>query len=60
MNLVAKKGDRFKCNVCGVVCVVDEICGCTTCDLICCEEPMKKTGKKKTAVKKKATKKKKK
>ena len=37
-----KKGDRFGCHVCGMVVSVDETCGCVdTCDLICCDEPMK-------------------
>jgi hypothetical protein len=53
---LTSKGDRYKCDACGVVCVVDEICGCAECDLICCGQPMKKTGKK--TVKKKTQKKK--
>ena len=37
-----KKGDAYKCTVCGLVVSVDETCGCVdTCDLICCERPMK-------------------
>jgi hypothetical protein len=37
-----KKGDAYKCGVCGLVVSVDEVCGCVeTCDIICCEEPMK-------------------
>jgi hypothetical protein len=37
-----KKGDAYKCTVCGLVVSVDEICGCVdTCDIICCEKPMK-------------------
>lgn len=61
MRNLASKGDRFKCSVCGVVTVIDELCGCTECDLICCGEPMKNIGKKKTAkvAKKKTVKKKK-
>ena len=53
-------GDRYTCDVCGVVCVIDEICGCAECDLICCGEPMRKTRKKpaKRRSKKKTTKKK--
>jgi len=54
--LVAR-GDRFKCEVCGAVLVVDELCGCAECDLICCGQPMKNIGKK-PAVKRKAKKKK--
>jgi hypothetical protein len=53
---LTSKGDRYECDACGVVCVVDEICGCAECDLICCGQPMKKTGKK--PVKKKTQKKK--
>jgi hypothetical protein len=37
-----KKGDAYKCGVCGLVVSIDEVCGCVdTCDIICCEEPMK-------------------
>lgn len=48
---MVSKGDLYKCDVCGVVCVVDEICGCAECDLIYCGTPMKKAGRK-TAKKK--------
>jgi len=37
-----KKGEAYKCSVCGLSVVVDEVCGCIdTCDIICCEKPMK-------------------
>ena len=37
-----KKGEGYKCTVCGLSVVVDEVCGCVdTCDIICCEKPMK-------------------
>ncbi len=37
-----KRGDAYKCSVCGLVVTVDETCGCVdACDLICCEKPMK-------------------
>jgi hypothetical protein len=37
-----KKGAAYKCSVCGLVVSVDEVCGCIdTCDIICCEKPMK-------------------
>ncbi len=37
-----KKGDVLKCGVCGIAVSVDEVCGCVdTCDIICCEKPMK-------------------
>ena len=38
----AKKGDAYKCSVCGLGIRVDEVCGCIdTCDIICCEKPMR-------------------
>ena len=37
-----KKGSKLSCNVCGMVVTVDALCDCVeTCDLICCDEPMK-------------------
>ncbi len=37
-----QKGDAYKCGVCGLAITVDEVCGCVdTCDIICCEKPMK-------------------
>ncbi|HUL22023.1 MAG TPA: hypothetical protein VLZ10_11250 [Thermodesulfobacteriota bacterium] len=37
-----KKGDAYKCGVCGLAVTVDEVCGCIdTCDIICCEKPMR-------------------
>jgi len=37
-----KKGDVYKCDVCGLAITVDEVCGCVDmCDIICCERPMK-------------------
>jgi hypothetical protein len=39
---VVKKGDVYKCSVCGLAVTVDEVCGCVdTCDIICCETQMK-------------------
>ncbi len=52
--MAVKKGDQIKCDVCGVVCVVDELCGCAECDIVCCGQPMKNIGPKKVAAKKKA------
>jgi hypothetical protein len=40
-KIMAKKGTKYKCEECGLVVVVDEACGCSSCDLICCDEPMK-------------------
>jgi hypothetical protein len=37
-----KKGDVYKCGVCGLAVTVDEVCGCVdACDIICCEKQMK-------------------
>ncbi len=37
-----KKGDVYKCGVCGLAVTVDEVCGCVdACDIICCEKPLK-------------------
>jgi hypothetical protein len=37
-----KKGDAFKCGVCGIAVSVDEVCGCVdTYDIICWDKPMK-------------------
>ncbi len=37
-----KKGDVYKCSVCGLAVRVDEVCGCVNmCDIVCCETPMK-------------------
>jgi hypothetical protein len=39
--MATKKGTKYECEECGVVVVVEDACGCTTCDLICCDAPMK-------------------
>ena len=44
------KGDSYVCEVCGLSVIVDEACGCETCDIICCAQPMK-AKKSKTAAK---------
>lgn len=36
VKMMAKKGAKHKCEECGLVVVVDETCGCSSCDLICC------------------------
>jgi len=39
-----KSGDRYACEVCGLVVSVDEACGCVdACDIICCGEEMRAT-----------------
>jgi hypothetical protein len=39
--LANKKGDKYKCEECGLVISVEDPCGCETCEIVCCEEPMK-------------------
>jgi hypothetical protein len=48
-----KTGDTLNCEVCGLVVVVDEECGCAVTEIYCCEEPMVNKGP--AALKKKAT-----
>jgi hypothetical protein len=39
----AKKGESFKCGVCGYRIIVDEACGCAEEHIfVCCDKPMKK------------------
>ena len=38
----AKKGDYLSCEVCGLVVVVDEACGCAAAEILCCKKPMAK------------------
>ena len=38
---MAKKGDKYKCEECGLIVVVEEPCCCETVELLCCEVPMK-------------------
>lgn len=41
-----KKGDKYRCGVCGLVVKVDDTCDCVSmCDIVCCDEPMKKKRK---------------
>ena len=36
-----EQGDKLTCRTCGIVVVVDTVCGCAEeCDIICCEEQM--------------------
>jgi len=38
------RGDRYSCEVCGLSVVVDDVCGCEEVhEIVCCEQPMKKT-----------------
>ncbi len=41
----ASQGDKYACDVCGVVVSVDEVCGCVEAhDLICCGQAMTARG----------------
>ena len=47
------KEESYVCEVCGLAIVVDEACDCVdTCDIICCDQPMKKKKTKAKTVKK--------
>jgi hypothetical protein len=39
--LVKKKGEKYKCDECGLVVLVEDDCGCEECDIVCCSAPMK-------------------
>jgi len=40
--LAKKKGEEYKCEECGLVVMVENPCDCEdSCELVCCEEPMK-------------------
>jgi hypothetical protein len=49
-NLLAK-GDRYKCDECGMIVLIEDACGCSSCELVCCEVPMKKVAKKGAPIK---------
>jgi hypothetical protein len=44
--MVKKKGEEYECGECGLVVVVDDPCGCSSCNLVCCNVPMKAVKKK--------------
>jgi hypothetical protein len=39
--LASKKGEKYKCEECGLIVVVEDPCGCEAIELMCCEQPMK-------------------
>jgi hypothetical protein len=39
--LAKKKGEKYKCEECRLVVVVDDAFDCSACDLMCCGKPMK-------------------
>jgi hypothetical protein len=50
--MAKKKGEKYKCEECSLIVVVDDPCGCSECDLICCGVPMKPVKKTKPKAKK--------
>jgi hypothetical protein len=52
--LAKKKGEKYKCEECGLVVLVEDVCGCSDCDLICCDVPMKPVKETKAQTKSKA------
>ena len=47
--MAKKKGEKYKCEDCGLVLLVEEPCGCETNELICCGAPMKPVAQSKAA-----------
>ncbi len=39
---VAKEGDVYVCEDCGLEVKIVKGCSCTSCDLLCCGKPLKK------------------
>lgn len=57
--MAKKKGEKYKCEECGLVVVVDDPCGCEVVELMCCEahmKPVKVSAKAKPKPKKKKAK----
>ena len=46
--LVKNKDEKYKCENCGLVVLIEDPCGCETCELVCCGEPMKPVKEAKT------------
>jgi hypothetical protein len=46
--LVKKKGEKYECEDCGLVVLVEDPCGCESCELVCCGKPMKPAKEAKT------------
>ena len=55
--MVKKKGEKYECENCGLVVLVEDPCGCDTCELVCCEQPMKQVRETKATEKPAKTKK---
>lgn len=40
--MVIEKGEKYKCEACGMVISVEEPCECEVCNVTCCEKAMQK------------------
>jgi len=49
--LAKKKGEKYKCDECGLVVLVEDVCGCEDCDVVCCGAPMKQVKEEKPKAK---------
>jgi hypothetical protein len=52
--LAKKKGEKYKCEECGLVVLVENPCACEPCDIVCCHVPMKPVKEEKAKAKPKA------
>lgn len=52
--MAKKKGEKYRCEECGFVVLVEDVCGCEDCDVICCGAPMKQVKEEKPKTKKKS------
>ena len=39
--MAKKKGEKYKCEECGLVIIVEDPCAYEPCDIVCCSAPMK-------------------
>jgi hypothetical protein len=39
--LAKKKGEKYKCDEYGMAVLVEDVCSCEDCDIVCCSTPMK-------------------
>ena len=54
--MVKKKGEKYECEECGLLVLVENPCECDeSCELVCCGEPMKPAKTSSTAEKKTST-----
>jgi hypothetical protein len=57
LDMAKKKGEKYTCEECGMVVIVEDVCGCEECDITCCDVPMVQVKAKKKVVKPAAKKK---